>query len=1087
VGFTALAEDRDPEETRELLSRYFELAREVIGRYGGTVEKFIGDAVMAVWGAPTALEDDAELAVRAALELVDAVPTLAPDLQARAGVLTGEAAVTIGALGEGMVAGDLVNTASRLQSVAEAGTVLVGEATERAAAKAIAFDVVTEQTLKGKQAPVKAYRAVRVVAELGGTGRSEMLEAPFVGRLEELRLLKDLFHSTGREKRTRLVSVIGPAGIGKSRLAWEFLKYVDGLVDTIWWHAGRSPAYGVGISFWALGEMVRARCGLLETDDQVTTRTKVGAAVDEWLTDEDERRWIEGALLSLLGVGDPLPGGRDEMFAAWRTFFERIAERGTVVMLFEDLHWADAGLLDFIDHIMEWARALPIYVVTLARPELLEKRPDWGAGKRNFTSVSLDPLTAAEMRELLNGMAPDLPAPALNAIVQRADGIPLYAVETIRMLVADGKLIESEGVYRPVGDISTLAVPETLTALIAARLDGLEKGDRDLLQHGAVLGQSFTVDALAGLTGMEPDQLEPRLRAMTKREVLRFDAHPRSPERGQYAFVQSLIREVAYNTLAKPDRRIRHLAAARYFEGLGGDELAGALARHYLAAYENSPAGPEADALAAQARIALRGAGERAVALGSHEQAAAYFDQAIEVTTDPSEQADLLIKAGDSLVAINFFAEADRRLERAVELRRQQGDATALATAITALARSYLPAGHPSRAIALLESAQVELEAVSENPAGIALRSQLARAYMLNADGERAIPACDRVLADAERANLVDIVADTLITRGSALIQGFRSREGIGAIRAGTELAEQEGLQLTALRGLNNLAGLGSDFDPATTLDVVARAMPLATRLGQRSLTATLELSAASARFLQGDWQTALRDLQSALAIESDDQQRAVLMAQAIWIQSAMGEEVDAQVNEAVAYLRSSGERMQETQVHDLLAITEFNRGNLGAARREALESNAMEDYPTIVHYALRASLWSGDLEAARADLATLKALGSHGPFPDVQEKVLTAGVLALEGNKRDALRLYQEGRRTMRDGGLRFPLALTAIDMAILLPGEAATHEAVAEGRGILTDLGAKPFLERLEASADEQEGRSNSTARSRSEVPAG
>jgi predicted ATPase len=266
-----------------------------------------------------------------------------------------------------MVAGDLVNTAARLQSVAHAGTVLVGEATERAAAKAIAFEAVTEQSLKGKQSPVKAYRAVRVVAEVGGAGRSEMLEAPFVGRLEELRLLKDLFHSTGREKRTRLVSVIGPAGIGKSRLAWEFLKYIDGLVDLIWWHAGRSPAYGSGLSFWALGEMVRERCGLRETDDQDTTRDKVHAAVEEWVTDADEQRWIESALLSLLGVGDALPGGRDEMFAAWRTFFERIAERGTVVMLFEDLHWADPGLLDFIDHIMEWARSLPIYVVTASR------------------------------------------------------------------------------------------------------------------------------------------------------------------------------------------------------------------------------------------------------------------------------------------------------------------------------------------------------------------------------------------------------------------------------------------------------------------------------------------------------------------------------------------------------------------------------------------------------------------------------------------------------------------------------------------------------------------------------------------------
>ncbi|MEO7119012.1 MAG: adenylate/guanylate cyclase domain-containing protein, partial [Candidatus Limnocylindrales bacterium] len=257
VGFTPFAEERDAEDVRETLTRYFDLAREVIERYGGTVEKFIGDAVMAVWGAPTAEEDDAERAVRAALDLVDAVRSLGPTIQARAGVLTGEAAVTIGATNQGMVAGDLVNTAARLQSAAQPGTVLVGEATQRAALRAIVFEEAGEQDLKGKSAPINAWRAIRVVAQRGGRGRSDTLEAPFVGRDEEMRLLKDLFHATNREGRPRLVSIIGPGGIGKSRLAWEFLKYIDGLLEQVWWHDGRSPAYGDGVSFWALGEMVR--------------------------------------------------------------------------------------------------------------------------------------------------------------------------------------------------------------------------------------------------------------------------------------------------------------------------------------------------------------------------------------------------------------------------------------------------------------------------------------------------------------------------------------------------------------------------------------------------------------------------------------------------------------------------------------------------------------------------------------------------------------------------------------------------------------------------------------------------------------
>jgi predicted ATPase len=421
---------------------------------------------------------------------------------------------------------------------------------------------------------------VRVVAQRGGVGRSEALEAPFVGRDEELRQLKDLFHATEREGRARLVSVIGAGGIGKTRVAWEFLKYVDGLVDRVWWHTGRSPAYGDGVTFWALGEMVRGRAGLVETDDEPTTRARIAAAVREHVTDDAEAAWIESALLALLGLEAGIPSA--QLFAAWRTFFERLAATSPVVMVFEDLHHADTGLLDFIDHLMEWSRGVPITVITLARPELLEKRPDWGAGKRSFASVYLEPLPPREMQRLLAGLVPGLPARAVDAIVARADGVPLYAVETVRMLLAQGRLVLDGETYRPTGDLEDLAVPETLTALIAARLDGLESTDRALVEDAAVLGQSFTIAGLSAVSGMPEDELEPRLDALVRRELLVLDVDPRSPERGQYAFVQALIREVAYNTLARRDRKIRHLAAARFFESLGTDELAGGLAGHYL-------------------------------------------------------------------------------------------------------------------------------------------------------------------------------------------------------------------------------------------------------------------------------------------------------------------------------------------------------------------------------------------------------------------------------------------------------------------------------------------------------------------------
>ena len=678
VGFTTLSEGRDPEAVRELLSAYFELATEVVGRYGGIVEKFIGDAVMALWGAPIAHEDDAERAVRAALDLVDAIHRLGPGIVARCGVLTGEAAVTLGAKDQGMVAGDLVNTAARLQSAAMPGTVLVGEGTQRSTSNSIAYEAAGTHDMKGKALPVAAWRALRVVAERRGRGRDDRLEAPFVGRDAELRLLKDLFHASSREHRVRLVSITGQAGIGKSRLAWEFLKYVDGVVETVWWHEGRSPSYGEGVTFWALGEMVRSRAKLLEGDDPATTRARVGEMLLEHVPDDGERRRIEPALLALLGVGEAPAGGAPELFWAWRTFFERLASTGVVALLFEDLQWADSGTLDFIEHMLEWSRNVPILIVTLARPDLLDRRPGWGAGKRAFLALDLQPLDELSMRELLGGLVPGLPEPVVRSIIARAEGIPLYAVETIRMLVADGRLVEraadAGGGYEPVGELGELAVPNTLHALIAARLDGLEVADRALLQDAAILGQSFRVDGLVAVSGIPLPALLPRLELLVRGDLLRVEMDPRSPERGQYAFVQALIREVAYSTLAMRDRRARHLAAARHFESLADEEIVGALAVHYLAAYKASSEGPEAVALGGQARIALTAAADRARALGSLEQAVSFLEQALEVATDADDRATLHEQAGISALATARPAAALAHFENAIAIRRELGD-----------------------------------------------------------------------------------------------------------------------------------------------------------------------------------------------------------------------------------------------------------------------------------------------------------------------------------------------------------------------------------------------------------------------------
>ena len=357
VGFTTLAESRDAEEVRDLLTRYFETCRSLVGRYGGVIEKFIGDAVMAVWGTPVTNEDDAERAVRAALELTEAVMALGeevgiPTLRARAGVLTGEAAVALNATNQGMVAGDIVNTASRIQAAAQPGDVLVGDDTMQATHSAIEYEAVGPQEMKGKALPINLWRAVRVVGLVGGTVRASEIEPPFTGRESELRLTKQLYHATTDERRPHLVSVIGIGGIGKSRLAWEFEKYIDGLAADVWWHRGRCLAYGDGVAFWALAEMVRMRAGIVEDEDSRDARCRSCAQRSRrTFPDVEERRFVEPRLAQLLGLEARGPGDQENLFSAWRIFFERLADTSPTILLFEDLHWADDALLDFVEYL----------------------------------------------------------------------------------------------------------------------------------------------------------------------------------------------------------------------------------------------------------------------------------------------------------------------------------------------------------------------------------------------------------------------------------------------------------------------------------------------------------------------------------------------------------------------------------------------------------------------------------------------------------------------------------------------------------------------------------------------------------------
>ena len=642
VGFTPLAESRDPEAVRELLSRYFEIARTVIGRYGGVVEKFIGDAVMAVWGTPVAAEGDAERAVRAALDLVAAVAELGaeagvPGLAARAGVVTGEVAVALGAVGEGMVAGDAVNTAARVQAAADPGTVLVDGPTQRLAGGGVGFADAGERALKGKAEPQRLWRATRVLSGVGGAQRVDGLEAPLVGRDAELRTVKELFHAAAERRVPRLVLVSGPAGVGKSRLGWEFEKYLDGLVEDTWWHRGRCLSYGDGVAFWALAEMVRQRLGIAEEDPGEVAAAKLAEGLDRFVTDPDERAYVGlrlGRLLGVVAAGDSGGAlGREELFAGWRVFFERLAAERPVVLLIEDAQYADAGLLDFLDHLIDWSRDLPIFVLVFARPELGQTRPGFGAG-RYRTTLTLDPLDAASMDRLVDALVPGMPPPVRAKVTGQAQGIPLFAVETVRALI-DRDIVEPlEGVYRLVGDVGQLAVPDNLHALLAARLDALDPPVRRLVADAAVLGTTFPAEALIAISGQGETVVRAGLAELVRREVLTVSADPLSPEKGSYQFAQNMLRQVAYDTLSRRDRKARHLKVAAHLRSAfpgDGEEVAEVIARHYLDALNAIPNDLDASQIRAQAIEALIRAAERAGRTGAPALAATSYATAADL------------------------------------------------------------------------------------------------------------------------------------------------------------------------------------------------------------------------------------------------------------------------------------------------------------------------------------------------------------------------------------------------------------------------------------------------------------------------
>jgi predicted ATPase/class 3 adenylate cyclase len=1082
LGFTSASEERDAEDTRELLTRYFDASRQIVERYGGVVEKFIGDAVMAVWGAPVANEDDAERAVRAALELVAAIPALDPALQARAGVLTGEAAVTLGAEGQGMVAGDLVNTASRIQSAAEPGTVLAGETTRRAAEAAIAFETAGAHELKGKAEPTPLWRALRVVAARGGEGRSTGLEAPFVGRERELRLAKDVFHATAEEGHSHLLSVVGVAGIGKSRLAWEFEKYVDGLVGQAWWHRGRCLAYGEGVAYWALAEMIRMRARITEDEPAESALEKLAAVLHEIVPDAEERAFVEPRLQHLLGLTDRIAPDRQDLFSAWRLFLERMAEQYPVILVVEDIQWADAALIEFLEYLLEWSRAFPIFVLTLARPEVSERHETWGAGIRSFTSLQLEPLSDDAIDALLRGLVPGLPDDAVARIRERADGIPLYAVETVRALLDRGLLEPVEGEYRVVGNLSDLDVPETLHALIASRLDGLPEAERRLLQDASVLGKTFSARGLAALSPHAED-VEGLLATLVRKELLFLDTDPRSPERGHYGFLQALVQRVAYETLSRRDRKAKHLAAARYLAeqaGIDPDEIAEVVATHYLDAHRAEPAGEDAASIKDEARTWLTRAGERATSLAATEDALRAFSAAAELADDPLERARLLERAGHRARAADQLDVSETLLREAHALTEAAGATHDRARVAAALGLTVWQRGRLEEAIALMEDAFAVLSGDELDPDVATLAAQLGRLHHFAGDAERAAARIEVALDIAEELRLPEVIASALNTK--SLIVRNHLYESDALLRQALRIALDNDLVFEALRAYNNLVVLVTSHDrDEEALALLHESLALARRRGDRFWETRLTIGLCEDERLRGEWDAALeRTAELPVGEAASDAVLASVVAGLTRIHIERGDDALAR---ALLLKLPTDTTTADVQMRGIALWRRYVEAELDERYDEAIAGvdksvvDAADLIPAqviaeLVHDAARYATLAGDHAAALRVAEKVDALPAtmHVRAVNAQLNRLRANAAAAAGRDDEAADAYAIALANARNLGYAYWLAPVLADYGIWLSATGRSEEAtplLAEARELFDGMGAVLSLRRLDAVA--------------------
>jgi class 3 adenylate cyclase/predicted ATPase len=1097
VGYTALAEGRDPEETRELLSGYFDLAKAVVGRHGGVIEKFIGDAVMAVWGAPTAHEDDAERAVRAGLEMVDSVAAYgrgrALELQARVGVASGPVA-TVESLDEGLVVGDRVNLAARVQTAAPPGCCYVDELTQRLAEAAIAFEDAGRHPLKGFASPVPLYRALRVVSGIGGRELAAGLEAPLIGRDMELRTVKDLFHASAERSAARLVVVSGPAGIGKSRVAWELDKYLDGLVETVLWHRGRCLSYGDGVSYWALADMIRQRLAIAEEDPTEVAAAKMSEGLIRFVP-EGERSYVGRRVARLLGVDEAddraVGFSREELFAGWRLFFERLAGVAPVVLIVEDAQYADDGLVAFLDYLVDWARNLPIYVLVLARPEMGERYPRFGVG-RNRTALSLDVLDDGSMRALVASLVPGLPDAAIAAVVSRAQGIPLFAVEMVRSLLDDQVLARTaDGVagYRLVRDPERLDVPDSLHGLLAARLDALDRPSRELAAVASVLGSGFAPEALVAVSGRDLPDVTAALAQLVQRDVLQVTADPLSPQQGDYRFTQELLRQVAYDSLPRRQRKALHLAVAAHLRATlprDGEQLADVIARHFLDALAAAPEDPDGEQIRSRAIAELERSASRASSAGAPERAATSYALAARHVREVDARwasggaepvaraARLWEKACDAAIIAGQYERAAEYAHAAGDCSRQAGNRRGEARAAALLARSFRHTGRLSEARSSLRQA---VEILRDDP----------DADTVEALGELAVIETfvgnlgdgDRLSAEAlELAQAIEVdearLAGLLTVR--AITLGFLGRraESAAFLKEAASVAEAAGATEELSRATLNLSAVLAGFDAAGSASAARTSMDHARRVGAGYYLVGAACNLAMALIELGEWDEVDRLLADTTLQGVTDGD--LLSFPAALLAALRGQ--DDRLAEISGTITRLGREDVESQsfARFFVALGAHARGDATAALAGAMA--CLEDVGHL-GYVDEAARWAWPLAARTAERLgdttaferLVEMIQAHPPghLPPALRAERDLALLRT-GRAEDPL-LWQASVAALRQSGHAHALATGLVDYALYLQGrgEAGAAGAVLdEARTIAARLGAVPLLERVDQLSD-------------------